>query len=452
MQLTQRRRKLALAALTLLGGSAAHAESDGRTAASGQPAVIDTGLLWYQENDSRIKDAEAIVDVRQPLGEDRAWNARLTLDAVCGGSPIGALPSKSTQSFFTPSATTVAPQPVVQTTTSSSGGGGNLSLCSNPVQNQHYTVAPGQLPLDQSFQDQRIAVSGGYEAPIGTQNRYDVGAALSHERDFLSASVNGLFSRDFDSRNTTLAAGLNLEADAIQPVGGTPVPWSQYGQFQKGGNRNRQVQNAILGVTQIMTRRWITQGNLSFEHSSGYQTDPYKIISVLDAQGYDPNGLYVYESRPETRNRVAIFWDNKYAFDHDVLQASYRHTQDTWGVHSDTVEMHYRFAMGAFGYLEPHLRGYRQTAANFFTFYVDQGSPQTGYASADPRLASFTGRTFGLKYGIPVGSDGGELSLRAERYSQRGSGPSNVPVGLQGLDLYPGMTATIVQLGLRLNF
>ncbi len=447
-----RRQQLALAALTLFGGSAAHAQSDSTGVDASKPAVIDSGFLWYQENNNRIKDAEVIVNVRQALANDAAWNARLTLDAVCGGSPIGALPSKTAQNFVTPTATSLNPPVAAQTTTSASGGSGvGINLCTNPVQNQKYVVAPGALPIDESFHDQREAISGGYETPLGTQNRINVGGALSHELDFFSASVNGLFSQDFNGRNTTLAAGVNLEADKISPVGGTPVPGSLYGSFQKGGNRNKNLQDVLLGVTQVMTRRWITQANISYEHSSGYQTDPYKILTEVDAQGNNTAGVYVYENRPDTRNRVAFFWDNKYAFDHDVLQASYRRTQDTWSVHTDTFEMHYRLSLGDFGYLEPHFREYRQNAANFFHFYLLQGAPAPTYASADPRLAAFTGQTFGLKYGIAVGRDG-EVNVRAERYTQRGSGPDNPPPGLQGLDLYPGMQAYMLQLGLRFTF
>jgi hypothetical protein len=456
MQLTkpreERRRELALAVLALLGTPGVQAQSFAAPApGERQNAVVDSGFLWYQESDQRITDAEALISVRQPLAGDSQWNAHLTLDAVCGGSPIGALPSKAPQTFVTPTATSLNP-PVVQTTTSASGGGANLSLCTNPVQNQRYTVAPGQLPIDRSFHDERIAASGGYETGVGELARLAMGAAVSHELDFFSASLNGTLSRDFDSHNTTLSGGVNLEADSIQPVGGTPVALTPYGQFDKGGHRSRNLQDAMFGVTQVMTRRWLSQFNLAYEHSSGYQTDPYKIVTQVDAQGNDPTGLYLYESRPELRRRLGLFWDNKYAFDRDTLQASWRHTRDSWGIRTDTFEMHYRLAFDRFGYLEPHLRAYRQSAADFFHFYLDQGAPVPAYASADPRLAAFNGRTLGLKYGVPVGSNGGELSLRAERYVQRGSGPANPPPGLQGLDLYPGMSAWILQAGVRFTF
>jgi hypothetical protein len=386
--------------------------------------------------------------VRQPLSEDRAWSMRLLLDAVCGGSPIGALPSKSSQTFATPNHASLVPQ----TTTSASGGGGDVfSLCTNPVQGGVYTVAPGALPIDRSFHDTRIAASGGWESRLDQDTKYSVGAAFSHELDFVSASVNGSLARDFDAHNTTVSAGVNLEEDLVQPIGGAPVAWSLYDRFQKEGNKHKQLGDLLLGVTQVMTRRWLTQANVSLEHQSGYLNDPYKIVTEVDAQGSDAAGVYVYESRPGTRNKVVLYWDNKIDFDHDVLSLSYRHMSDSWGIRSDTVDAHYRFTMGPLGYLEPHWRGYRQSAADFFHFYLPQGAPAAGYASADPRLAQFIGQTVGLKYGLPVGS-AGEIGVRAERYVQHGSTPSNLPVGLQGLNLFPDLRAWIVQAGVRFEF
>jgi len=452
MQLEDRRGQLAMAVCALLGGGAVHAQPAPAAASPDNPAaVIDSGFLWYQESNQRIRDAEVIVNVRQPLPDERSWNAHLTIDSVCGGSPIGALPSKASQHFVTPTATSL--YPAIQTTTSASGGGdgGSFSLCTSPVQNQQYDVAPGQLPIDQSFHDQRFALSGGYEAPLARLSRLTVGGALSHETDFQSASVNGSLARDLDNRNTTLSAGLNLEADSINPVGGTPVALSPYGLFQKGGNRSRQLQDLLLSGTQVVTRRWLAQVNLSFERSSGYHTDPYKIVTQVDAQGNDAAGQYVYENRPDARRRVALFWDNRYAFDTGVLQASYRRTQDSWGLHTDTFEAHYRQSFGWAGYLEPHWRGYRQNAADFFRFYLDQGAGLPSFVSADPRLAAFHAQTLGVKYGLPI-SDTGEASLRVERYAQNGSGPATALPGLQGLDLYPGLRAWIVQLGLRATF
>jgi hypothetical protein len=248
-----------------------------------------------------------------------------------------------------------------------------------------------------------------------------------------------------------VSLGLNLENDTISPVGGAPVPGSRYGDFRKTGDQGKKVQDLLVGATQVVSRRWITQVNASVEHASGYETDPYKIITELDAQGYDAAGIYAYESRPGTRNRYGLYWDNKYAFDHDMIEASLRHTKDSWGIRSDTVEVRYRLDLGELGYFEPHVREYRQSAADFFRFFLLQGASSAGYASADPRLAAFTGQTFGVKYGIAAGRSG-EFNFRVERYAQRGKDRSSDLPGLRGLDLYPGLQALMVQAGVRFTF
>lgn len=466
-----RQRQLAIAVLALLGASAAHAGSPEPVVPPGSdrpaggrgeddaasrpqaypPATIDTGLLYYQENDGRVSTGEAVVSVRQPLHGDTAFGLKLLLDAVTGGTPNGAIPSRQVQTFATPSATTLSPPSTpVQTTTSASGGS---LLCGSHGSAKLYTVAPGQLPLDKSFCDQRIALSGDYGTPLGAQGRVSLGAALSHENDFMSASVNAAFAQDFDSRNTTLSAGVNLEHDAVNPIGGAPVPLSDYARFQKQGNKSRQVGDLLLGVTQIVSRRWIAQFNLSLDRSSGYENDPYKIVTVVDTAGNLGSPLaYFYESRPGQRLRKALYWDNKVSLDHDVVQASYRYMTDDWGVRSHTLEMHYRWTLAGEGsYLEPHLRAYRQSAASFYRLYHLQGDPLGGDVSADPRLARFDAQTIGLKFGTPLWS-GSEFGFRVERYVQRPAAPGSLPAGLQGLDLNPALSAWIVQAGMRFQF
>jgi hypothetical protein len=84
--------------------------------------------------------------------------------------------------------------------------------------------------------------------------------------------------------------------------------------------------------------------------------------------------------------------------------------------------------------------------------HVEGAAPDDGGRGAsDPRLAKFDATTFGVKWGTRLGHDG-ELNVRLERYSQQGDGPGGVPTQLQGLDLYPGLNAWLVQGGFRLLF
>ena len=105
-------------------------------------------------------------------------------------------------------------------------------------------------------------------------------------------------------------------------------------------------------------------------------------------------------------------------------------------------------------YVEPTLRWYRQTAANFYTpFILNTSAPPTGYESSDSRLGAFHALTYGLKYAQKIHGTGGrgesEFSVRAEYYQQTFNERLATPAALQGLDLYPGLKAVLVQVGWR---
>ena len=367
-----------------------------------------------------------------------------------GGSPNGALPSKTVQTFAKPSGTsfnTSTTTTPVQTYTTASGhvvsSGGGTST-SGP-----YMVAAGALPIDKSFKDEREAGTISWSYQLDPLTSHTLGAGYSHELDFQSLSLNTSISRDFNDKNTTLSAGLNLEYDAINPIGGAPVAMSDYALFEKEGAKSKQVQDLLLGVSQVMNRRWITQFNGSLDKSTGYQNDPYKIVSALDATGNTVG--YVYEKRPTDRARTSLYWGNKIALDHDTIDFSMRYMSDDWGITSKTVDLRYRWMLPNNSYLEPQLRYYEQTAADFYRLFLLQGAPLVQYASADPRLGQFTASTVGLKWGTKPNRKT-EFSVRVQSYVQNGNAPAVTLPALQGLDLYPSLKSTLLQVGMKVDF
>lgn len=422
------RASLMTASCALLGAQAVHAD-DADTEADGSWQT-DSALLYYKEADGRVQAVEPVVSLKRDFGDEHVLSLKLTYDSLSGGSPNGALPSSSPQTFTTPSGAT-----------GGGGGGGEEGEGGSSL----YTVAPGALPLSK-FEDQRAAANLGWSQPLGRAWKYSVGADFSHERDFMSAGVNAAIARDFFQRNTTLSLGGAFESDSIRPVGGAPVAGSDYALLQKGGDGSKTVASALLGVTQVLTRRWLVQLNLSADRSQGYQSDPYKITSVLDTAGNTT--AYYFERRPDQRTRQAAYLENRIALGHDTLGLSLRYMKDDWGIRSSTADLHYRLQFGSGLYVEPHGRYYRQDAADFYHLYLPSGGATPTYFSADPRLAAFNAVTAGFKIGIPLRNDA-ELSLRFETYRQTGR---NVAPGfgqIAGLDLYPGLNATIAQFSLR---
>jgi hypothetical protein len=435
MQLKNRRRAalreigtpLAAATCALLGHSAPGAVE----AQELMPWDIDTSMLIYSESDNRVRDVSLNLWARKEMREEKFLGLTLAIDSLTGASPSGAVPAN-----------------VVQTFTSPSG-------------NALYTVAPGAQALDTSFLDTRTALSASWEMPVARLGLLSVGANLSDEYDYTSTGVNARYARDFNNRNTTLSFGLALANDTVSPVGGSPIPFSPMlgvGDLRnKDGDQSKDVTDWLIGLSQVINRHTILQINYSLSQADGYLTDPYKLLSVVDPVTGNPVAgppgsgrfAYLFESRPDARDKQSVYALLKRDFSGDVLELSYRYMTDDWDVDSHTIEARYRFNFGASRYLQPHVRFYQQTAANFYSTVLFAGAPLPAYATADHRLGEFDGLTLGLKYGQAT-QRGSEWSARIEYYTQSGNASPGAAVGALGnLDLYPDLNALIAQFSYK---
>jgi hypothetical protein len=431
MQLKTKSAAASLAAATaaLLGQSA----TTDAVAQELMPWEFDSAILYYGESDSRVRDFSVNVLARKEVREEGFLDINLAYDSLTGASPSGAVPTR-----------------VVHTFTSPSGGG-------------TYSVAAGELPLDSSFLDTRVAVSANYEWPLTRLTQFNVGASLSDEYDYTHTGVNMKLARDFNNRNTTLSFGLARANDTVDPVGGTPVALTltsaeaDSGGLTKLGSQTKNVDDLLLGVTQVVSRRTIVQFNYGLSRSNGYLNDPYKILSIVDPVLGDPipapedasvDYLYLYEGRPDTREKQSLYSLLKRDVDGDVFDVSYRYMTDDWDVTSHTIDVHFRRNIGGGRFVQPHLRLYSQTAASFYRTELFYGAPLPTYATADYRLSELTSVTVGLKFGAPTRS--GEMSGRIELYHQNGKPSPGSQVGsLRNLDLNPGFYAVIAQLSYK---
>jgi hypothetical protein len=291
--------------------------------------------------------------------------------------------------------------------------------------------------------------------PFSRVDQVSVGAKLSAEDDFFSVTLNASVAHDFNEKNTTLSFGIDNEFDSLHPIGGAPVPGSDYELAEKqAGGKTKDGVGLLFGATQVMTRFWLTEFNLSIDRFHGYLNDPYKFTSVINSAGATSG--YEYESRPHQRTRKSAYWENRVAWSSQISSAlSLRYMGDDWGVRSDTAQLHLRWALSNRGrYIEPTIRWYRQTAADFYMpFILGTEKLTTGDQSSDTRLGPFHALTYGVKYAqkLPglASRPESEISIRAEYYQQTFDERVPVPAGLQGLDLYPGLKAVLIQIGWR---
>lgn len=418
---------LATATCALLGGAIP-------VAAEAQEAPgwdFNTSVLYYGEDAERIQDLSVAMLARRTFLDDRSLTLGLTVDALTGATPNGGLHQNTAQTFTRPSGEST------------------------------FTVPANTLPLDDSFRDTRVALSANWQQPIGRLYQFSVGASASGEFDYLHLGMNTKLSRDFNKRNTTVSAGLAFSSDTVSPVGGVPDPFSLMLDKDDVGdrpeNQDKEIVDVVLGVTQVISRNLVVQANYSFSDASGYMNDPYKIVSAVNAVTGDvvplvpssgdnaPSHRYLFENRPDSRTKHSFYGQAKYYMGGKILDASYRYMTDDWDIDSHTVDVRFRWPLGERHYLEPHVRFYTQTEANFYEVSVVDGAPLPAYASNDYRLGNFDAITAGLKYGWET-KNGNDFSVRLELYQQRGSIPADKLFGNQvGLVQYPDLDAVIVQ-------
>lgn len=419
MQLDKKKRVfdlIALASCSLIGVTGAASVSSA-SEASKNDWKVDTALLYYSEDD-RVTAVEPVIGVTKIFGNDKVFSSKLTVDTLTGSSHNGAAVSDKAQTFTTPSG------------------------------NDTYTVAPGDVPLDDTFLDTRVALSAQMKQPLDRLSTITYGANFSTEYDYRSIGINGSYARDFNQRNTTLALGLSFTKDAMDPEGGIPVLYSLMENQEKEGTDTRTIVDALFGITQVIDRNTIMQFNYGIGSSSGYHNDPFKVVTIVDEVNDDL--AYMYESRPESRVKHSFYWRTKHHFDKDMVDFSLRLMTDDWGVTSETLDVRYRWSLSENSYLEPHIRYYTQSEADFYVDKINSGSSTTEQVSAsykaqgedfsaDYRLGNLDTTTVGLKWGARIAGTQ-EFSARIELYQQSGD--------TEAADL----DALITQIGYTFNF
>ena len=403
---------------------------------------FDIATLFYAESDSRVSAIEPVFNATKTYNDGEVLNYKVVFDTLTGASPNGATPSDTAQTFTTPS--------------------GNGS----------YSADAGETPLDDTFKDTRGAVSVNWSAPLNRDWEYSAGAYGSKEYDYLSLGLNGGLKRYFNQKNTALNFGLAFSSDMIEPEGGKPIGLSKmaipgepafqtnFDATREDSSDNKTIIDALFGVTQVINAKTIMQFNYGLSLSDGYLNDPFKVLSVIETTAganyggnlKDGNGnnIYLYEARPDSRMKHSFFWQTKYALDNgDVIDGSYRFMLDDWGINSHTFDFRYRWQLGD-SYLEPHIRYYLQSEADFYKRYITEneyngGTPTFQEASADERLSDMDALTVGVKYGYKIGKDQ-EINMRAEYYMQGHSGDNGFGK-LASQDLYPDSNALIFQIG-----
>ncbi len=417
------RNTLAVAAAALVGASP--------TAAAGLNHS-ETSVLVYSER-NRVRATEAVFSLDKLLQSGRQFSMRLTYDGLTGASPTGGSPSKQPQTLTRPS-------------------GGSVT-----------TVAAGELPVDHSFGETRFAAELGLSGRLDIRTSADAAIRGSSEHDYKSIGINGGIVRDFDDLRTSLGLAVSISHDVNSPLGGVPAPLTstslvvenQNGTRITNGSRPKNVVDLVLSFNRVLGQSTVGRVDYSFDYASGYLTDPYKIISVVQPPDSADPGEPVdqlYERRPSKRASHALAVAVRHRIHGAITETGYRFFLDDWGIRSHTVSLSLHAPLSRRIDIEPHARWYHQNRADFSRPFLVQGAPLPQYVSSDARLAEFNALTYGLNVSFPT-SPSSRLTLATEFYSQRGDRSPPESFGpLRAFNLFPDLNAVMLRLNLTHEF
>jgi hypothetical protein len=456
--------KLSLAVCTLL--------SVGQTQAA--DTFIDFSVLNYHEEDdqnrSRVSVFEPVLSVTTKTAEDDFIKYDLVFDSLTGSSPNGANASSQVQDIA------------------------------------GLTTQPGYTPLDSRFNDNRLSLNVSWMTPIDRLSRYQAGFSLSEESDYRSAGVDYSYFQDTQNKLTTLMYGLAFSYDAINPTGGFVDPFQSITSMTSAsktspgpdnlqtlsrasggattttpvngttGTNSREEDDdgegdggetsldlfpgkpkltyqAIIGISHIYNRHTLLNLNYGLSLVDGYQTDPYKLITIINNDASSPDyGKpvdYVWEKRPNTRIKQTIKGSLVTAIGNDSLHLDYRYYQDDWGIVTHTYDVKYNLELGDKLTITPHYRMSNQSKADFYKISLNGNDTTPNYASADYRLADMDTKTSGAMIAYHMNP---KLSwtLNMEKISQTGDSYPAEAIGDQKLnDMFPDLEFWAITVGVR---
>ena len=246
---------------------------------------------------------------------------------------------------------------------------------------------PAVIMSGASIQDNRIEV--------GVATRYywadgNAGINLTHsnEDDYEALAWTADAAWNSNENSRTWSVSVSKSVDTIQPTKERiPV-------FIDRESLN--TESIYFGVSQILNRTTIARLGLSYTYHDGFLSDPYKLR----------------DKRPPSRNRTALMLGyRKFFIDpNGALQIDYRFYSDSWGANSTTITLGWSQDFTSQN-INPYLRYYSQSGADFFYAIADLNAP---FYADDSRLSSFGAITAGLSWRIELGDWVAEAQI--ERY------------------------------------
>lgn len=286
-----------------------------------------------------------------------------------------------------------------------------------------------------SFRSEKLIAGKMHEERTGrdirisryfSQGSLTIGGSDSKESDYFSHAFSISGSLSTEDKNTTINAGIGRANDRINVPGVV-------------NNDHKEVNDLMLGITQVLTPHDIVQVNLSYSSGQGYFSDPYKF----------------QDNRPRSKTTSSILtrWNHYFSGLGGTARLGYRYYTDSFSIEAHTLSADYVQPLPHGWTISPMLRLHTQSAASFYLnpypAFPDfpNFAPTSQIQSQDQRLSAFGGRSLGIKLGNQLTSDL-LIDVKYEHYKQRSQWRV---FGSGSPDIEP-FKASILQLGLTYLF
>jgi hypothetical protein len=260
---------------------------------------------------------------------------------------------------------------------------------------QYYVDAVTNASIDvvttaSPFKETRTAYEFGAETVVRDST---VGVSLSRSRepDYIADAASLDLSHEVFGGMTVLSLGFTRAGDQVGKKGVQGwIDQATHWQYR-------------VGVTQILTPRWLVSLNGEAISDSGYLGSPYRAARVF--------GAAVPERNPRTRTSRAIklrtIVDTGALVARSSVRAEFRPYWDTWSVRARTLEIGASKYVGERWLIDGSLRLYSQNKA---LFYSDNATGETLYLSRNRQLSTFKSTSVGGRAsyswpGLPQGYD-----------------------------------------------
>jgi hypothetical protein len=263
---------------------------------------------------------------------------------------------------------------------------------------QYYVDAVSNASIDvvttaSPFKEKRTSWDFGADWLV-RDSIVSLGYYKSTEPDYVAEGLNADVSHEVFGGMTTVAFGFSRSKDFVGEKG-TPgwIDTAQHWQYR-------------LGLTQILTPRWLMSANFELVSDSGYLGSPYRVAYVFGAAEQERN--------PRTRTSRAFklrsMHDTGALLPRSSLRAEYRYYYDTWDIQAHTWEVGGAKYLGQRFLLDASVRSYSQTKA---LFYSDNAGAVNQFNSRNRQLSTFKTLSLAAKlsFTLPTWAPGFDTQL-----------------------------------------